>query len=141
LWKTLWALKIHLVLKLFVWKLCYNLLPTKAKLFSKKIIQDLVCPLCLDVVETSCHILWNCPSMVVWQDCNRCVQKQSINAIKGRNVVKELLAKLNEEEIQEVFTVDRLLDAQEFICFWEALHPPEGKICSGVDQNKLERCS
>jgi len=109
LWKTLWALKILAVLKLFVWKLCHNLLPTKAKLFSKKIIQDLVCLLCLDVVETSCHILWNCPSMVVWQDCSRCVQKLSINAIKGRNVVKELLAKLNEEEIQEIFTVDRLI--------------------------------
>jgi hypothetical protein len=47
--------------------------------------------------------------MAVWQDCSRRIQKLSINATEGRNVVKELLAKLNEEEIQEVFTMDRLI--------------------------------
>jgi hypothetical protein len=40
-WKTIWTLSVPPVLKNFAWKVCQNILPTKANLFSKKIVQDL----------------------------------------------------------------------------------------------------
>jgi hypothetical protein len=73
-WKTIWNLHIPAVLKFFLWKACNNLLPTKENLYSKKIVQDPLCPLSLQASESVGHILWSCPSSVAaWQECGRCI--------------------------------------------------------------------
>lgn len=87
-----------------------NLLPTKANLFSKKIVSDPLCPICRTKTETICHILWRCPSSVaVWQDCSRKIQKLAIEAADGWDFVKELWARLQEDDFVEAMTVARLL--------------------------------
>lgn len=58
LWTTMWALNVPSVVKVFLWKACNNLLPTKENLFKKKKMTSvLLRPICAVDAETICHIL------------------------------------------------------------------------------------
>jgi len=61
-WKAIWALQVPNSVKLFIWRACHNILPTRMKLFQKKVLKDSSCPCCGAVDETICHILWECPA-------------------------------------------------------------------------------
>lgn len=55
LWNTIWKLQIAPKLKIFLWSLCQNALPTKDNLFCRKISANPICTLCsskqLETVE------------------------------------------------------------------------------------------
>jgi hypothetical protein len=42
--------------KIFLWKACDNILPTKENLFKKGIVLDLKCPICYLEAEDLMHI-------------------------------------------------------------------------------------
>jgi hypothetical protein len=44
-WTTLWSLKVSGALKLILWKVCNNALPTKENLYRRKITKDPMCPI------------------------------------------------------------------------------------------------
>lgn len=46
LWKTVWNLRVPPVTKVFLWKACNNILPTKLDLYKKGITEDPLCPIC-----------------------------------------------------------------------------------------------
>jgi hypothetical protein len=39
-WKLLWSLNIPQSTQLFLWRACQNILPTKHKLFQRKVVED-----------------------------------------------------------------------------------------------------
>jgi hypothetical protein len=57
-WKRFCNLSVPRVVKGFLWKPCYNLLPTKENLFKKRITKYPLCPICGDEVQNICHIMW-----------------------------------------------------------------------------------
>jgi hypothetical protein len=61
-WKTCWKMKVPNAVKMFLWKACHNLLPTKANLAKRGVIPASTCPLCEREEETVEHILWSCDS-------------------------------------------------------------------------------
>jgi hypothetical protein len=61
-WKTIWKVQAPLVVKVFLWKACTNILPTKHNLYKKRITENSLCPLYGLEDETTEHILWNCQS-------------------------------------------------------------------------------
>jgi len=62
LWPILWGLKTPNVIKVFMWRACNNLLPTKVNLFHRRVVSDKVCPLCGVDEEIVIHALWSCPA-------------------------------------------------------------------------------
>ncbi len=40
LWPILWGLKTPNVIKVFMWRACNNLLPTKVNLFHRRVVTD-----------------------------------------------------------------------------------------------------
>lgn len=60
MWKTLWKLKVPNKIKVFGWRACRNVLPTRVNLAQKRIIQDNRCEACKTEPETVIHALWNC---------------------------------------------------------------------------------
>lgn len=44
----------------FTWRSCRELLPTKANLKQRKVLQDPICDICKLEEETMAHVLWNC---------------------------------------------------------------------------------
>jgi hypothetical protein len=69
-WKALWKLKLNARLILFLWKIAWNLLPTKARL--KTIFQipaqNSLCPLCSVEEESTSHLFFSCIfARVAWR--------------------------------------------------------------------------
>jgi len=66
-WKTFWAVKAPNASKLFLWRACHNVLPTKQNLSRKGVVDNERCPCCQIDVESVIHALWNCPgAQNVW---------------------------------------------------------------------------
>jgi hypothetical protein len=59
-WKRLWALPVPNVEKIFLWRACHDILPTRENLHKRKIIEEPSCPVCGLEVESRLHILWSC---------------------------------------------------------------------------------
>jgi hypothetical protein len=66
-WKALWSLKVHNFVKLFMWKACNNLLPSKLNLFRRGVVVDNLCPYYWREEESVIHALWSFPAVQdVW---------------------------------------------------------------------------
>ncbi|KAH1143281.1 hypothetical protein GYH30_033812 [Glycine max] len=67
LFLLLWAWPEPERTKAFLWKMSHNALPSNALHFAKGIAQDALCPVCIGQVESTIHILLDCPfSMGLW---------------------------------------------------------------------------
>lgn len=56
-WKAIWSIKTLVVVKMFMWRACNNLLPTRANLIRWGVSIDVHCPICEQANETIRHIL------------------------------------------------------------------------------------
>ena len=59
-WKRIWKLCIPNKIKIFLWRVCSNALPSKENLKKKKILDDAKCSACLSVQENTFHAIWGC---------------------------------------------------------------------------------
>ena len=60
-WKWLWKIPTLPRIITFLWLTCFDRLPTKFHLRSRHILHDDYCPLYLTSLETTLHILRDCP--------------------------------------------------------------------------------
>jgi hypothetical protein len=88
-WKGLLKLHALAIVKNFMWRVCHNLLPTKGNLFSRNIVPDPLCTMCLQEPKTFHYIMWKCPSsMGVWQACNQKLQKLATTKVDGAGLLQ-----------------------------------------------------
>jgi hypothetical protein len=105
LWKACWSLKVPNAVKMFVWRACHNLLPTKANLFRKGVCEDKMCPICLQEEETVAHVSWGClAANDVWGGASRKLQKCDCDKRDFAQIFSELVSKCEKEEV-ELFVV------------------------------------
>ena len=57
IWFALWKLRILNKIKVFGWRACNEILPTKLNLSKRRIIEDAMCPICLRFPELVVHAL------------------------------------------------------------------------------------
>ncbi|KAL5733341.1 hypothetical protein ACOSQ2_033033 [Xanthoceras sorbifolium] len=63
-WKFLWGLNIPAKVRMFVWRACRNLLPTRSLLAARRVPGGSGCPLCGAAVDSVLHSLWFCRALV-----------------------------------------------------------------------------
>ncbi|XP_059458355.1 uncharacterized protein LOC132187949 [Corylus avellana] len=86
IWKNIWNLTVSNATKVFIWRACSNILPTKENLKNRGVLEDAICILCTREVETIAHALWHCPAAQdVWRISAHSLQKNAI--WKRRNEV------------------------------------------------------
>ncbi|XP_041011347.1 uncharacterized protein LOC121255133 [Juglans microcarpa x Juglans regia] len=108
-WKNLWKLKVQDRLKMLLWKISPNLLPTKALISTVLNLEpDLIkCPLCNTEQESLHHLFFNCIfSKVVWRQSKWPIDISSFATQPmdvWTNIILSPSKNLNvpEEEIQE----------------------------------------
>ncbi|KAL5788264.1 hypothetical protein ACOSP7_005213 [Xanthoceras sorbifolium] len=67
-WLALWNLNIPPKIKIFVWRVCLNAIPSLCNLCSRKIVVDSCCSRCGDAPESSAHALFWCSSVrPIWE--------------------------------------------------------------------------
>lgn len=59
-WSKLWQLKIPHKIKVFLWRLCRNMLPVRNKLRGRGVPVTIGCPMCVGEVEHLCHMFFDC---------------------------------------------------------------------------------
>jgi hypothetical protein len=59
--RIIWKLNVPNDVKMFLWRACHNLLPTKVNLLRRGIVDSSVCPIYDLECESLVHILWSCP--------------------------------------------------------------------------------
>lgn len=61
-WKSIWKLNLNDRVKLFLWKIAWNIIPTKARLNAIFISSwsDDLCPLCKVDIDSLQHLFFNC---------------------------------------------------------------------------------
>jgi hypothetical protein len=108
IWKDLWNLKILGKVKLFAWRDCQNLLPTRDNLYKRKVIQDPSCPCRSLEVETVIHSLWSCPAAEdVWGDHFSCFQKCSSLQISFMHLLDYCFRNYDKENVELLLVVAR----------------------------------
>ncbi|KAL5762916.1 hypothetical protein ACOSP7_019180 [Xanthoceras sorbifolium] len=67
-WLALWNLNIPPKIKIFIWRVCHNAIPSLCNLCSRKIVVDPCCSRCGDAPESSAHALFWCNSVrPIWE--------------------------------------------------------------------------
>jgi hypothetical protein len=51
-WKMLWNLKVPNAIKMFMWRVCHDILPTKKNLLRRGVVSDAFCSICECKEET-----------------------------------------------------------------------------------------
>jgi ribonuclease HI len=136
MWKALWAIEGPKAAKSFLWKACSEILPTKDKLFKKNITQDPLCPICCREIETTCHILWSCPSAQdVWGECSLRIQKCHSYAPNFMSVMGILIERCSAEEIQLAVLVARQIwNRRNSMVFSRKFTSPKVLVRTATDQ-------
>jgi hypothetical protein len=70
-WKSLWKLKLHHRLRLFLWKMIWDIIPTKIRISSSihNSTMDTSCSLCSFPTDSILHLFFSCPiARVVWKN-------------------------------------------------------------------------
>ena len=100
LWKSLWGLQIPNSSKVFLWRACKHILPTKDNLFKRGVVQDDICHMCGNECEMVMHIIWECPSAVdIWGACRGKLQKSSCHGNCFLDVFEHLLSRCSYDEV------------------------------------------
>lgn len=98
------------MVRVFLWKACSNILPTKLNLEKRSVVEDSLCPICRLEGESVEHILWTCESARdVWAACNNKIQKCPTMEVTFASIITILTERLHVEEMQMVAAVARLL--------------------------------
>uniref|UniRef100_A0A7N2L4E8 Reverse transcriptase zinc-binding domain-containing protein n=1 Tax=Quercus lobata TaxID=97700 RepID=A0A7N2L4E8_QUELO len=59
-WNRLWQLRVPSKIKVFGWRACLNILPSKVNLVRRQILKEDRCGLCQRCLESVIHALWEC---------------------------------------------------------------------------------
>ncbi|OMO94917.1 reverse transcriptase [Corchorus capsularis] len=71
LWKVIWSIKAPSKVKVFLWRMCRHALATNEELWKRKCLDEPICVLCGEDVESVEHLILLCPwtRKVWWQGC------------------------------------------------------------------------
>ena len=115
-WKSMWTLQVPNNVRVFPWKMCNNILPTKDNLHKKGVVQDATSMFCEQEVETIIHVIWQClVAHDVWGACNRYVQKSQSFGTAVMNFLEFFQQQCTKEEFDlcaRIHWAFGLVDAQ-----------------------------
>lgn len=107
-WKTLWAMELPNAMKMFVWRACQNILPTRMNLYRRKIIEEAKCPCCEVEDETLIHALWTCPAAQdIWGSKMSHFQKCYASGVSFKEVFEDGIQRYSKEILELLVVVAR----------------------------------
>ena len=100
-WRALWKLKLMGKIKIFSWRACHDVLPTRVNLAKRKIISDTLCHYCKSVPEDTLHVIRGCgAAQDVWAGSLNVLQKFQTNHVDFLQLFEALVDKLSTIEMK-----------------------------------------
>ncbi|KAA3465061.1 Zinc finger, CCHC-type [Gossypium australe] len=132
LYKKLWLLNLPRKIKITIWKITWNFLPTRVNLQHKKLVADPSCSRCGERAETIDHLFRECPVTVeicalwaIWGDRNSRVHNKKVSTgTEIRNFIKTYLAEIDGLEGKKSGKIEQLQN-------WN--HPPQESVKINFD--------
>lgn len=101
MWTFIWTLQIPRSAQLFIWRACNEILPTKEKLHKRRVVDDPLCPMCKQVVESSYHALWGCSAArAIWTEGPRRISKCNFFTVDVLSLFGQLIDRLDRAEVE-----------------------------------------
>ena len=101
IWQRLWKLHLPNKIKIFGWRACHDMLPTKDNLVRRRITEDSVCELCQQGPETGIHVLCDCGvARGIWAGSKGRLQKSTGGQVDFSLLFEELMNRLSREELE-----------------------------------------
>ena len=95
-WNALCKLHIPNKIKVFGWRACQEILPTRLNLVKRRIIHDDVCSNSTRFPESTVHVLWDCRVVVdVWAGSSLKLQKCTHGQADMIELMEYLLSRLS----------------------------------------------
>ena len=102
-WLAIWKLRIPNKIKVFEWRACNEILPTKLNLSKRKIIADVMCPICLRFPESVVHALWDCgAARDVWAGSLKILQKCESGMVDMLQLMEYLMERVESHDMEVV---------------------------------------
>ncbi|XP_059440462.1 uncharacterized protein LOC132172916 [Corylus avellana] len=141
IWKMLWNLKIPQSVKVFLWRACSKILPTKDNLKQRRVLADDTCIFCCSVRETTHHILWDCPSSQdVWCVSGSKLQKCTSGGDDFCKLVENMMEILTREDM-ELFAIiaKKIWKRRNDVVHGQPFSHPSVVVKQAIEQLQLYR--
>ena len=103
-WQKLWRCHLPNKIKVFAWRVCHDILPTKENLGRRKIVDNRSCEMCKQGDESVLHVLWECGvAQDVWAGSKLCMQKCTTFRTHFFTLVEDLMERLQVEDLEYFF--------------------------------------
>ena len=103
IWSALWKLRIPNKIKVFGWRACNDVLPTKLNLSKRRIIDDAMCSISLRFPESVVHALWECDvARDVWVGSLKILQKGGSGMVDMVQLMEYLLVRVESQDMEVV---------------------------------------
>ena len=105
LWSRIWSAQVPPKVRLFMWRACLDILPTKTKLFDKGLIHSVSCLWCEGEPESSSHVLWQCDfAQKIWMACPIIIPSFCSISMNFRDFILSCIDVLSESDTEILFT-------------------------------------
>ena len=102
-WSALWKLRIPNKIRVFRWRACNEILPTKLNLSKRRVIEDAMCPIYLRFPESVVHALWECDAVRdVWVGSLKILQKGGSSMADMLQLMEYLLEQVESQDMEVV---------------------------------------
>uniref|UniRef100_A0A2N9I6M1 CCHC-type domain-containing protein n=1 Tax=Fagus sylvatica TaxID=28930 RepID=A0A2N9I6M1_FAGSY len=129
-WDGVWSLQVQPKVRNFIWRACRNILPSKTKLFEKKISSSFSCPWCEEEPETCDHVLWQCEfEQKVWSACPVSLPRGMDIRLSFLEIMECCLKGLKSPEVEIIFNTAWMLWRARNELLWEETQCTVDDIC------------
>jgi len=143
-WKVVWALCIPNVTKLFIWRACNELLPTRVNLVRRKVTEMKACPCCEIGDEDALHALWLCPAARdVWGSSVSVFQKYCYAGTNFKGLLAFCMERGTKEELELMAVIARSIWLRRNAWLFERRFDHPNTVYCGASKILLEykRCN
>jgi hypothetical protein len=104
LWNNIWNLKLPGKVRIFLWRLCHNSLPTKLNIQRKRVDLDTRCPVCFRMDEDGGHLFLKCKLVKqVWRELLlEDIRMQCVGAPNAMSMMEMILGLPNERKCRHL---------------------------------------
>ena len=105
LWHVIWSAQVQPKIRLFMWRACLDILPTRTKLFDRGVLHSFSCQWCEDAAETSSHVLWQCEFVQrIWSACPISIPSACVVDMTFCELISRCILVLSHPDIEILFT-------------------------------------